>query len=72
MAKKKATKRVQFEFTVESVERLERLIDTTDSVSRAEVVRKALKLYDYIVDKTKDGYVMGFQKDEKFTPVISL
>ncbi|HYT44487.1 MAG TPA: hypothetical protein VEP90_19310 [Methylomirabilota bacterium] len=41
--------RIQFDFTLESVKRLENLKEKTEASTKAEVVRKALKLYELFV-----------------------
>jgi hypothetical protein len=42
-------RRVRFDFDDEAYARLERLRDETGSVSKAEVVRRALRVYEWLV-----------------------
>ena len=71
LSNNKKTTRVQFEFTDDSIERLQNLVKLTDSTSRAEVVRKALRLYEFVVQQSKQS-TMGFEKNGVFSPVLSL
>jgi hypothetical protein len=65
---RKEYKRLQFKFSIETVERLDQMVDLTDSSSRAEVARKAIRLYDYTVKMLKKGYDLEYTKDgEKIT-----
>lgn len=70
MAKKKTT-RVQFEFTNEAIRTLDDLVESTDSASRAEVVRKSLKFYRDIIRLTKTGQ-LGITENGVFQPIIIL
>jgi len=40
------TKRIQFDFSHEAIDRLDEMVRVTDATSRAEVVRRALSLYE--------------------------
>lgn len=44
-------KKIQFEFSAEALRRLERLEAETEATSKAEVIRRALKIYDWIVSQ---------------------
>ncbi len=56
--------RVQFEFVPEAYARLEALKLATDASTRAEVVRNALRLYEWFVNEAKaDSTIMSI--DEK-------
>jgi len=70
MADKKTT-RVQFEFTDDMIQTLNELIETTDSTSRAQVVRKSLKFYRDIQKLTKTGQ-LGITENGVFQPIIIL
>ncbi len=43
--------RVQFDFSPEALKRLEDLKEQTDASTKAEVVRNALKLYEWFVSE---------------------
>jgi hypothetical protein len=60
---KKDFTRVQFDFSAESLKRVDNLKIITESPTKAEVVRKALRVYEYVVTMVKDGYSMTFDKD---------
>ena len=61
-SKKEGDKRLQFDFSDDAVERLDAVVKTTGASSRAEVIRNALRLYDYTVNKIQDGYDLNFIK----------
>ena len=48
--------RLQFDFSNRAVERLDALVKAADCASRAEVVRNALRVYEYLVAKRHEGY----------------
>jgi hypothetical protein len=41
--------RIQFDFTLESLKRLDNLKEKTEASTKAEVIRNALKLYEWFV-----------------------
>lgn len=41
-------KRLQFDFSDEAVKRLDEIVERIHASTRAEVVRRALKLYDWV------------------------
>ena len=69
---KKNYKRLQFDFSEESLLRLEKLINETEASTKAEVVRNALKLFEFAVNKSKEGYNLKFEKDGKLIEVAPL
>lgn len=56
--------RIQFDFTVESMKRLEDLKEKTDATTKAEVVRNALKLYEWIVTQIEPNSIMEIKDQE--------
>ena len=62
---KNGYKRLQFDFSGDAVERLKRLSDQTESATNAEVVRRSLKFYEYVINMLEDGYSLEFDKDGK-------
>jgi len=60
---KKGYKRLQFDFSEDAVERLKKISQMTESRTNAEVVRRSLKFYEYVVQKMKEGYNLEFEKD---------
>ena len=69
---KKDYKKLQFDFSEDAIERLDKLKYTTDAVSRTEVIRNSLRVYEYIVAMTKEGYGLEFRKNKKKIKVIPL
>ena len=51
LSKKK--ERVQLDFSTEALERLDELKEKTGASTRAEVVRQALRLYEWFVNETE-------------------
>ena len=57
--------RVQFEMGKESVERLDRIRARTAASSRADVIRRALGLYQYILEEFDAGASIYLEKKEE-------
>ena len=72
MKAKKEKVRLQFDFSEEAVQRLDGLVTATESATRAEGIRNALRVYDYLVRKDKDGYEIELVKegDGKVKPAL--
>lgn len=51
----RSTTRVQFEMAPRSMERLRVLKDRTEAASYAEVVRNALRFYEFLVEEAEKG-----------------
>jgi metal-responsive CopG/Arc/MetJ family transcriptional regulator len=47
------------------VNKLDNLVKSTDAISRAEVVRNALRLYDLIMSWQTEGHKVQILKDEE-------
>lgn len=63
-------KRIQFEFPPEASERLDRMKDVTESASYAELVRNALRIYEWVVEQEKAGYDIGLVKDDTLIKTV--
>ena len=61
----KATTRVQFEMQPESIDRLKALRDRTEAASYAEVVRRALQLYEFVIEEADKGSELSIRSEEK-------
>jgi hypothetical protein len=59
--------RIQFDFTTESMQRLEDLKEKTDATTKAEVVRNALKLYEWFVTQIDPAYIVEIKDNEDNT-----
>lgn len=57
-------KRLQFDFSEDAVKRLKRLTEDTESATNAEVVRRSLKFYEFIIQKMQEGYSVKIEKDD--------
>lgn len=49
---RKGKERVQLDFSPESLERLEQLKEAVGASTRAEVIRQALRLYEWFINET--------------------
>jgi len=47
--------RLQFDFTPEAVAALDAIVDQQNAASRAEIVRKALRLYQTVMESIAGG-----------------
>ncbi len=61
---KKGHKRLQFDFSKEAIERIDFIIAKTDAVSKAEAVRRSLKIYHFLVAWAAAGYDVEIKKDD--------
>lgn len=66
----KETTRVQMDLSARSMERLRTLKDRLEATSYAEVIREALKLYEFLVlEDEKGSEFLLKQKNSKATPI---
>ena len=64
-----SNERVQFAIGPRSAQRLTRLMDDTEAETSAEVVRKALRLYDAWLQEHKNGHQIMLRKvDGELSP----
>ena len=68
---KSLTKRVQFDFSPDAFIRLEELQAMTDASTKAEVVRNALKLYEWFIQQVNPRYTLTVE-DEKGEDVFRI
>lgn len=68
MNKEKA-KRIQFDFSPEALDQLNQLLINTDATSKAEVIRNALRLYEYTVNMLSNGFDLIFRRDDEIKHV---
>lgn len=59
------THRVSFDFTPAAYQALERLVTDSASASKAEVVRRALKTFDYLLREARKGKRKLVLEDEE-------
>ncbi len=57
--------RLQFDFTSEAVDRLDELKNRINAPTKAEVVRRSLRLFDWITREMEQGAIIGIEKDGK-------
>jgi len=56
--------RIQFDFTPESLRRLEDLKEKTEATTKAEVVRNALRLYEWFVTQIDPNNIVEIKDKE--------
>jgi hypothetical protein len=66
------SKRIQFEFSPDALDRLNRMKEQTDASSYAELVRDALRVYEWVVQQDKAGYDIGLVKGETLVKTVKL
>jgi metal-responsive CopG/Arc/MetJ family transcriptional regulator len=54
----KNKERLQFDFSTEALKRLDDIKDKTDASTRAEAVRNALRLYEWLVNEVDPDYTI--------------
>ena len=64
--------RVQILIPPRSAERLDRLVEQTESASVAEVVRNALRLYEAVIDADLQGRPLFQRIDGQMVPVLAM
>lgn len=55
--------RVQLDFTPEALERLRQIKDMAEAKTNAEVVRNALRLYEWFLRQKQENYKLQLVKD---------
>jgi len=54
----KSKERLQFDFSTEALKRLDDIKEKTDASTRAETVREALRLYEWLVNEVDPDYTI--------------
>jgi len=70
--KQKKEYKLQFRFSIDAVERLDSMVSKTKASTRAEVIRNALRLYEYILDQTEGGYQVQLVKGREKKTIVLL
>jgi len=63
------SRRLQFEFSPDAYQRLERMKAENDVTSFAELVRDALRVYDWVKHQRREGYDLALIKNGKIKSV---
>jgi hypothetical protein len=66
------SKRIQFEFSADALERMERLKERTRARSYAELIRDALRAYEWMVDEKEAGNEVGAIRGREIVNVVKL
>lgn len=56
--------RVQFDFSKESLDKLDEIVKTVNASTRAEVIRRALTLFTEVLDAEKRGAKLLFKEPD--------
>lgn len=62
--------RIQFEFSSEAYERLQRIKDKSGVSTYAELVRNSMRLYEWVIDQQQGGYKIGLIKDDRLVKEV--
>jgi len=65
-------KRIQFEFSPEAFDRMQMLKEKTNARSYAELIRDALRAYEWMVDEKEAGNEVGAIKGKEVVHVVKL
>jgi hypothetical protein len=65
-------KRIQFEFSPDALERLNKMRELTEASSYAELVRNALRVYEWFVQQDRAGFDIGLVKDDTLVKTVKL
>ena len=68
--RRQGSKRIQFEFSSDAVERLDRMKRETNSGSYADLVRNALRVFEWVVETEQKGFDVGVVKDDELVRVV--
>jgi hypothetical protein len=66
------SRRIQFEFSLEAFERLEKLKEDSKASSYAEVVRDALRVYEWVLEEKNEGNEIGAIRGKEIVHVVKL
>jgi Arc/MetJ-type ribon-helix-helix transcriptional regulator len=61
---KKTMKRIQFDFSPAAVDKLDEMVRVTGAASRAEVVRRALSLYENMLFRQEENTEVFLKKPD--------
>jgi hypothetical protein len=64
------SKRIQFEFPPDAVARLDRIKDETHVGSYAELVRNALRVYEWVIETEQKGLEIGVVKNDDLIRIV--
>lgn len=64
--------KLQFRFPADAVSRLDVLKEKTLATSRAEVVRNALRVYEFLVEQVENGVSLQLVKDNETKTIVPL
>ena len=59
-----STKRIQFDFSVEALGAIDRAMKDAGYKTRAEALRKALRLFAFVLKKQSSGHQLCFKDEE--------
>jgi len=69
MYENKKTKRIQFDFSPEAIDKLNKLVEATDCTSKAEIIRHSLRLFEYTIEMQSKGYELKYENGNECVTV---
>ena len=69
-AAKQEAHRIQFQFTPDAYERMQKLREEVGASTYAELVRNALRIYEWLHKQEQQGYSLGLVKDDELVKEI--
>lgn len=64
ITKENTKQRVQFDFSPEALQRLDALKEKIDASTKAEVIRNALKIYEWFATQVDPNYIIEIKDQE--------
>ena len=64
--------RLQFEFSADAYDRLKKMLKKSDSRTFAELVRNALRLYEWYLEQQDQGIELALVKDDKIIKQVKI
>ncbi len=72
MKKEIKDQKLQFRFSVEAIKRLDHLKEKSSSSTRAEVIRNALQVYEYLIEQSDKGYSVQLVKGAEVMTIVPM
>ena len=69
--KKSSLKKIQFAFSESALQKLESLVERSDAVSKTELIRDAILIYEWIFNYTEQGFHISAKRgNEEFRAIF--
>ena len=64
--------KLQFRCSAAAVQRLDEIVKRSRLVSRAELIRNSVRLYEYVIEQMEEGYEVELVKGKKRRKIVLL